>query len=207
MWKCIESSWRGGGVVVGNINNHYHSSLSWVELSRIELRVDQYDVFCEPVLVWLLFFLLIQIYLYFNNFFDVILVLKTLKHIFIIDSIFLLKNTLFVFFSPFLLYPLPVPPTPPLAPISLFVLPIWVYCFGFGIRVGCTYRHLGLRVDTTVPISNLLIMVWRPSFLFHWDRVGSFISTPHFFDRGVYKHTWTNILLPSLFTLATYITY
>ena len=194
---------------MGNANNHYHSSLSSVELSRIELRlrVDQYDVFCKPVLVWLLFFLLIQIYLYFNNFFDVILVLKTLKHIFIIVSIFLLKNTLFVFFSPFLLYPLPVTPTPPLAPISLFVLPIWVYCFGFGIRVGCTYRHLGLRVDTNVPISNLLIMVWRPSFLFHWDRVGSFISTPHFFDRGVYKHTWTNILLPSLFTLVTYITY
>ena len=42
MWKCLESSWWGGvgwwgGVlVVGNTNNHYHSSLSWVELSCIE---------------------------------------------------------------------------------------------------------------------------------------------------------------------------
>ena len=30
-----------GGGVVAYTNNHYHSSLSLVELSRIELRVDQ----------------------------------------------------------------------------------------------------------------------------------------------------------------------
>ena len=207
MWKCLESSWWWVVVVVvGNINNHYHSSLSWVELSRIELRlrVDQYDVFCKPVLVWLLssypnLSLLQQLlwcYSCSQN-------LKTYIH----NRQYFpsQKYTLCLLFPlSSLSFTSPPPPTPPLAPISLFVLPIWVYCFGFGIRVGCTYR---LRVDNTVPISNLLIMVWRPSFLFHWDRVGSFISTPHFFDRGVYKHTWTNILLPSLFTLATYITY
>ena len=37
----VPGGWVGGGGGVGNTNNHYHSSLSWVELSRTELRVDQ----------------------------------------------------------------------------------------------------------------------------------------------------------------------
>ena len=40
MWKCLESSWWGGGWgVVGGVEqttNHYHSSLSWVELNWVE---------------------------------------------------------------------------------------------------------------------------------------------------------------------------
>ena len=47
MYKFLESSWWGGGGV-GNTNNHYHSSLSLVELSRIEFGVDQkYEI--DPV--------------------------------------------------------------------------------------------------------------------------------------------------------------
>ena len=41
IWKCPKTSWWWEVGGVGNTNNHYHSSLSWVESNWVELRVDQ----------------------------------------------------------------------------------------------------------------------------------------------------------------------
>ena len=43
----------GDGLGGGYTNNHYHSSLSWVELSCIELRVDQQKYVDETIMIFL----------------------------------------------------------------------------------------------------------------------------------------------------------